>query len=102
MVYNVLKYNIVDEEIEAAITYYEAISFELGKKFENAIEYTLDLLEKNPKNYFNLPDNKHRRIPIPDFPYALIYSVDGNIVIVKILFPLREDPAKLWTRLTIL
>jgi len=35
MVYEVLKYSIVDDEIEKAILYYESISYDLGLRFEN-------------------------------------------------------------------
>jgi hypothetical protein len=100
MLYNVLKYDIVDEEIEKVILYYESISFQLGIKFETEIEKALDSLETNAEYYFNLDDKIHRRIPIEGFPYALIYTIEnGNQVIVKILFPQKEDPAKLWVRL---
>lgn len=99
MLYEVVKYNIVDDEIEKAILYYESVSFELGLRFETEIEKAFDNLEKNALYYFNLEDKKHRRILIEGFPYALIYSIEGNKVIVKVLFPQKEDPAKLWTRL---
>lgn len=100
MHYKVLKYNLVDFEIEKVILYYESISYNLGLKFETEVEKTLDKLEKTPEYYFILDDKKHRRIPIEGFPYAFIYSVENNQVIVKILFPQREDPAKLWYQLT--
>lgn len=99
MLYDVLKYNIVDDEIEDVILYYESISYQLGLRFESAIEEALDNLETNPEHYFNLQDKKHRRITIEGFPYALIYSIKGNLVIVKMLFPQLEDPAKLWIRI---
>ncbi len=99
MLYEVIKYDIVDDEIEKAIVYYESVSYELGLRFELEIEKALDKLETDPAYYFNLEDKKHRRILIEGFPYALIYSIQGNQVIVKILFPQKEDPAKLWTHL---
>ena len=45
MAYNVLKYDVVDDEIEAVIIYYESISFGLGERFENEIENALTNLE---------------------------------------------------------
>ena len=56
MVYNVLKYSIVDDEIIRAILYYESISYNLGLKFETEIEKALDKLETNPTYYFILKD----------------------------------------------
>ncbi len=99
MPYDVLKYDLVDDEIEAVIVYYERISFELGLKFENEIEKALDHLENRPYDNFNLEDQIHRRINIEGFPYAFIYSIEGKKVLVKMLFPQRQDPAKLWARL---
>jgi len=99
VLYNILKYSIVDDEIEYAILYYESVSYNLGLRFEREIEKALDKLETNAGYYFILGDKKHRRIPIEGFPYALIYCIEDNLVIVKILFPQKEDPAKLWARL---
>jgi len=80
--------------------YYESVSYSLGLKFENEVENAFDKLENGADYYFNLPDNIHRRIPIEGFPYAFIYCIEnGKRVIVKILFPQKEDPAKLWTQL---
>ena len=99
MLYSVIKYSIVDDEIEKVILYYEFASYNLGLRFESEVEKALDKLETNPGYYFNLEDKKHRRIPIEGFPYALIYCVEANQVIVKMLFPQKEDPAKLWVQL---
>lgn len=102
MLYEVIKYNIVDDEIEKAILYYESVSYDLGLRFEAEIEKALDKLETDAAYYLNLEDGIHRRILIEYFPYALIYSIEGNKVIVKVLFPQKEDPVKLWTRLGII
>ncbi len=56
-------------------------------------------LERNPEHYFNLEDKIHRRINIEGFPYALIYNIEDNQVIVKMLFPQGKDPAKVWARI---
>lgn len=93
---------MVDFEIERVILYYESISYNLGIKFETEVEKTLDKLENIPGYFFILDDKKHRRIPIEGFPYAFIYCIENNQVIVKILFPQREDPAKLWIQLSYL
>lgn len=69
------------------------LSYNLGLRFETEVERTLDKLETTPEYYFILDDKKHRRIPIEGVPYAFIYCIDKNQVIVKILFPQKEDPA---------
>lgn len=86
MVYNRLKYSIVDDEIIRAILHYNSVSYNLGLRFENEIEKAFNQLEKNPIFYFILKDGKHRRIQIEGFPYSLIYSIQDENVIVKLLF----------------
>ena len=96
MVYKILKYDIVDIEIFNAIIYYESISMILSLKFETNINLALDSLEINPENYFNLPDKIHRRIVINKFPFAFIYIISEEVVLIKMLFPMVLNPEKLW------
>ena len=90
-----MKYAVVDDEIVNTIVYYETISLILASRFETNIEHAFDELETNPENYFNLDDKKHRRIIIKGFPYAFIYCIEGASVLIKMLFPLLENPTKL-------
>ncbi|MGN6195540.1 MAG: hypothetical protein ACTHOB_11430 [Ginsengibacter sp.] len=102
MLFKVLKYDIVDLEVENVLLYYDSISTELGIRFQTEVERALDKLEINPAFYFVLEDKKHRRIIIEGFPYAFIYCIEKDEVIVKILFPQKEDPARLWIQLNYL
>ena len=102
MHYEVLKYDVVDFEVERVILYYESLSYDIGIKFEKQVEKALDKLETSPAYYLMLDDKKHRRIVIEGFPYAFIYCIEDNLVIVKVLFPQKEDPAKLWIQLAYL
>jgi hypothetical protein len=45
MVYKILKYAVVDDEIINAVVYYESISPVLGLRFETSIEDAFDELE---------------------------------------------------------
>jgi plasmid stabilization system protein ParE len=100
MGYKLLKYAIVDDEIIHAIAYYESIAPSLGLRFEENVEKALDELETNPEYFFNLEDKKHRRIVIKGFPYAFIYSIENNTVIIKMLFLLVQSPITLWKRIS--
>ena len=51
MAFNLVKYDIVDEEIIIAISYYESISYDLGIRFENEIEKALDKIQANAQFY---------------------------------------------------
>jgi len=101
MRYEVLLYDVVWEEIKLVVDYYDAISPSLGLAVENVILQTLKKLETSPTYYFLLSDKKHRRIILDQFPYMFVYTVQDDVVMVKILFPQKEDPAKLWTYLEI-
>ena len=48
MVYKVIIYSVVYEEIVTAILHYESISLKLGQRFEDAIQKALDHLENHP------------------------------------------------------
>jgi len=100
MRYKVFKYASVNDEIEEVIKYYESVSDSLGKRVEDEILKALYELENNPNHYFNLADNIHRRILVNGFPYMLVYTIESDTVLVKILFPQRDDPAKLLQKLT--
>ncbi|HEY5368910.1 MAG TPA: hypothetical protein VIJ75_07955 [Hanamia sp.] len=67
MLYNILKYSIVDDEIEYAILYYESVSYNLGLRFEREIEKALDKLETNAGYYFILGDKSTDEYPLRDF-----------------------------------
>lgn len=98
MAYNLVFYRIVYSEIEETIFYYSEINSKLGLRFKNALQSSLDDLEEKPNHFFNLEDGEHRRIVIKGFPYAFIYSIVGNEVFIKMLFPMHQDPDQLWNR----
>ena len=99
MKYRLVIYSIVYDEILEAVVYYESIYSQLGLRFEIAVQKVLDNLERVPFHYFNLDDNKHRRIVVEDFPYAFIYEIRDDEVIIKMLFHQLQDPAKMWMRI---
>ena len=102
MAYSVLKYSIVDDEIMLVLEYYYQISETLGIRFEKEILSAFSRLILNPQHYSFIDKNSHRRINIEGFPYMLVYTIEREVVIVKMLFPQRDDPAKVWERLLVL
>lgn len=47
-------------DIEEALSYYDAISFELGERFELELIPALNKIENSPFHYFNLNQNFRR------------------------------------------
>ena len=92
MLYELLKYGIVDDEIEKAILYYETISYDLGLRFENEIEKAV-LKHSSAKYIFveQKPSSIGKR-KIPGWLYAkmndgifVLLDVDKKIRINNIL-----------------
>jgi plasmid stabilization system protein ParE len=98
MNFEILKLNYFDDEVLAVSADYFAISPNISKRFDKEINYALDKLVENPLAYFNIDIKPYRRIVVRSFPFAIIYRVEGNLVYVMLLFPLRDDPEKLFKK----
>jgi hypothetical protein len=78
---------------------YFAVSPNISKRFDKELNNALDKLEENPLAYFNIDIKPYKRIVVRSFPFAIIYRVEGNLVYIMTLFPLRDDPAELYKKL---
>ena len=87
MPYLLKKDSRILSDIEEALAYYDAISLELGERFESELIGALTRIENYPHHYFNL-NQKFRRVSLQSFPYKLIYAVKEktNEIIVLGLF----------------
>jgi hypothetical protein len=99
MSFKILKLNYFDDEVLAISTNYFIVSPSISRRFDSEVNNALDKLEENPLAYFNLEIKPYRRIVLRTFPFAIIYRVEENFVYVMLLFPLRDDPAKLFKHL---
>jgi hypothetical protein len=93
MPYKIEMVDIVLLQLEEAIFHYEQISPLLGLAFEDEAKRLFMKLSATPQHYFNLPDGVHRRIPFKKFPYLFVYQIKGETVLIKLLFPVKADPA---------
>ena len=99
MAYLLKKDKRIIADIEEALSYYDAISSELGEKFESALLNALSKIEKHPHYYFNI-NQKFRRINLENFPYKLLYVLieDLKEVIVLGLFHHLKKPEEIRKR----
>lgn len=99
MAYLVKNDSRVISDIEEALSYYDDISIELGKKFESELFIALNKIENHPQHYFNL-DQKLRRVNLVSFPYKLVYYLkkESKEIIVLGLFHHYKDPKQLHKR----
>ncbi|OGS17792.1 MAG: hypothetical protein A2219_04250 [Elusimicrobia bacterium RIFOXYA2_FULL_50_26] len=80
-----------DEMINAAM-YYESQSEYLGKDFLHKIEIALEDTLSNPFQWPIIGEGVRRRL-LHRFPYALLYKIDDDKVVVVAVMHLRRHPS---------
>lgn len=84
------------EELENAAEYYEKSSRGLGVDFLDEFERAADLVCGMAEAWSPV-DEHFRRFLMRRFPYAIIYRIDGDIVVVTSVFHQRRRPDS-WRR----
>lgn len=85
-------------ELQEAIDYYEDRRPGLGKELATEVRSTIDRILLNPIAWAKLSANV-RRCRLRRFPYALIYQVKPDRVLVVAVMHLRRDPVYWRSRL---
>jgi len=80
-----------EQEVLDAAMYYELQAPGLGSDFLDKIETAIQDIGENPERYPVVQSNTRRRL-IHRFPYALLYRVDPNEVIIQATMHLRRRP----------
>lgn len=78
-------------ELEEAFRFYEARSPGLGHDFRSEARHALDLVREHPRAWKPVGGGL-RQCKLNRFPYALIYGVDKERVIVVAVAGLRKKP----------
>lgn len=76
-------------EYQRGIDYYDAISIDLGNRFEEDFKKTLAYIKQNPlhfsKRYYNV-----RIALLENFPFSIHFMVEGNVIyVLKVLHTKR-------------
>lgn len=81
-------------EVAEAIEYYSEINDELAAKFLDNLESAYSHLKSNP--YFQKRYRNIRGLPIKNFPYLLLFTIDKNKKEVEVLscFQTAQNPKK--------
>ncbi len=79
-----------------ASRWYEERKSGLGARFLDAVDASLDKVEKNPLRYPRVYKDV-RRAPVRSFPYGVFYLYDRRVVSVLRVLHQARDPA-LWKR----
>jgi plasmid stabilization system protein ParE len=80
-----------EEEMLDAAIFYESQAHNLGKGFLSIIEITLQDISKNPLRWPILDCGVRRRL-INRFPYAILYKLDNNQIIIVAIMHLHRRP----------
>lgn len=76
-----------------AFEYYEFSQTGLGEYFLESLEATYLTIAKNPEMY-RFAFDMFRQVKLKNFPYLVIYSVEGNEIIVAKVFNTYQNPLK--------
>lgn len=83
-------------EAEQAVGYYRAISPGLAERFLRALDDAVARIVQNSDAWVQL-NNGVRRVLLAGFPYALVYRVEANEIIVYAVAHQRRRPGY-WRR----
>lgn len=78
-------------EIDEAYTYYESQAKGLGSKFLDEIFGVIKSIKTHPKAWPNFSKRTKRCIS-PKFPYAVIYQLRDNIILIVAVAHLHRKP----------
>ena len=79
------------EELEAAALWYEERQAGLGEVFLNQFENTLRRIVALPERWRKIR-GENRRLNFRQFPYAVIYSMQGEVLYIKAVMHLHRRP----------
>jgi len=78
-------------ELEAAFDFYEDRRPGLGDDFTAEVESTISRILQSPTTWTKLSGNIHR-CRLPAFPYAVIYQIRRDLILVLAVAHSRRDP----------
>jgi len=86
----------VEADVEAAFDWYESEEPELGFEFLEELRAAYHRIVDHPFGYQDLRSGI-RRVLTRRFPYAVYFSVEGEIIVIVAVLSTARDPAE-WQR----
>jgi plasmid stabilization system protein ParE len=83
-------------DLAKALEYYESASPGLGLEFLDEIERTVSRILLNPEAWTRVGE-QHRRCRTRRFPYGLLYTVEGDAILITAVMDLRRNP-EVWKK----
>jgi len=79
------------QELREAFDYYEEQLKGLGKRFISSFEDSIRLIQKIPFGWRKISKNT-RRINLKNFPYLILYVIDGDTIIITFICHSHHNP----------
>jgi toxin ParE1/3/4 len=83
-------------EYQAAARHYAECGNELDLRFISAVERCIDQIQQDPQRYRILEDDVHRCLTRV-FPYAILYTVEPDFVLIIAVMHCHREPGY-WRR----
>lgn len=80
-----------ERDVAEALAYYERASPGLGLAFLDELESTVRRILLQPEAWARVSLH-HRRCRMRRFPYGVIYSIQGEVILIAAVFHLRRHP----------
>lgn len=80
-----------EDDIDQIMDWYEDESGKLSLRFAEDLDKTFQKLKRNARFCFNI-ENGIRRASLTKFPYFIIFTIEGNNVIVHTIIHQHRDP----------
>ena len=88
--------SIAEEDVAAAVDWYEHQSPGLGDRFLFNVRESLERISSHPEAYPLVHPPRLRRILLSAFPYGLFYLIESDQAVVTACFHVRQHPRR-WT-----
>lgn len=83
--YTLFYINHFEEDFNKALLWYDLISPDIGNKFQIAFDNAEKRLLQNPSAFSFLKGTKYKRILFKNFPFKMIFKIEGQIIYVMAL-----------------
>lgn len=80
-----------EKELGDAVRFYESKAEGLGLRFLNIIEKSLEMLIRFPELGVKITETRRRWL-VPQFPFALIYEIEKDKILILAVSHLRRRP----------
>ncbi len=97
MIYKLLPVLGVDNDISEAVVFYESVQENLGSRFLDDWESTVNYITSNPFGC-NVKRKSFRQANLKSFPYLIIYEVAANSIIIYGVIHNKKHPKKRYVR----